>query len=137
MLNLASGNSSQHVGQQRDRLAAADPGLPDVAPGQLGDRTLPVGDPVQPGVVEGDQLTVRGGVHVGLEVAVPLVDGPPEGRQGVLQAGQVADVPAAMGERPWAAALEKAGHRRSLARPLSRPERPGHSNSVAAGMSSP
>ena len=119
MLNRASGNSSR---------ASASSGIGSVpptlacrtcAPRQLGDRPAAVGDPVQPRVVEDDQLAVGGGLHVGLEVAVALVDGPAERRHGVLQAGQIADVPAAMGEGPGRVAVQKAGHRRSLARPRS------------------
>ena len=100
MLNRASGNSSSR---------SASNGIGSVPPirarrtcahGSAAICPPPVGHPVQGQVVERDQLPVGGGVHVGFQVAEALVVGPAEGRHGVLQAGQIVDMPAAVGERP-------------------------------------
>jgi hypothetical protein len=65
-----------------------DPCLGNRRPGQLGDHADPVGDPVQPVVVEGDHDAIAGRVQVGLQVAVTESYRVLEGAQRVL----VADV---------------------------------------------
>ena len=58
MLKRASGKASSSSGQRGDGVAAADPGAPDHLVRRPGDQARGVGDPVQPGVVEGDQHPV-------------------------------------------------------------------------------
>ena len=94
------GPGAEQVGQQRDRLGAADPGRRP-PPGRAARQMRPgcVGDPVQRLVVEGQQDTVGGGVDVGLQVGVAEADGVLKGPPGVLR---VMARPAAVreGQRP-------------------------------------
>jgi hypothetical protein len=57
---------------------------------------VPVGRAVERGVVVDHRDAVGGGVRVQLQVAEALVDGAPERDQGVLAAGELVDVPAAV-----------------------------------------
>ena len=100
------GELLEQVDQAGDRLPPADPGLPDLRPGQVGDPTLPIGDPVERVVVEGQHHPVAGHVHVGLEVAV--AEGPrgPERGQRVLGTLEGA---AAVGERQRPCLVEEPG----------------------------
>ena len=80
MLKRAYGNSSKSWASVGHPLAAADERGRDLGVRELGDLALGVADPVQHGVVEGQQDAVAGGVHVGLEVAVAERDRVPERR---------------------------------------------------------
>ena len=103
------GQRREHVVQVGDGLGpvhAADPHpvqLGRRAPGEPADG---VGGAVEGAVVVDDRDPVGGGVHVELEVAEALVDGPPERRHGVLQAGQLVEVPAAVGVGAWSRPVE-------------------------------
>ncbi len=79
------GPGAEQVGQQRDRLGAADPGPGHLLPGQLGDPPGGVGHPVQGLVVERHHLAVGGGVRVGLQVGVAQLDRVLEREPGVLR----------------------------------------------------
>ena len=75
----------EELGQRRHLLAAADQRLAHLVEREIRDRALEVGDPVEHGVVEGQQHAVLGHVHVGLEVVVAERDRVLERRQGVLE----------------------------------------------------
>ena len=83
------GEGVEQLGQRRHCLGAADQGARDLGVAELGDRAAQVGDPVEHGVVEGEQHTVAGGVDVRLEVAITQGDRVPERRHGVLEARDV------------------------------------------------
>ena len=74
----------EQVDQPGDRVQPADPDVLQPGPGVLADQARPVGDPVEAVVMEGDQLIVRGGPHVGLEELEPQRQRPSEGVAGVL-----------------------------------------------------
>ena len=69
------GERVEQLVEQRDRLAAVDPGRRDLAPRQLVDASRPAARPRQVVVVERDDDAVGRHVDVGLEVAVAEVDG--------------------------------------------------------------
>ena len=85
------GKGHEEFAERRDGVDAVDPCLGDGGVRQLGDRALPVGDPVQHPIVEGQQHAVGGGVHVGLQISVAEADGLGERVQGVLavQVGRI------------------------------------------------
>ena len=58
MLNRAARELVEQLGQRRHLLAAADQRPADLVEGEVGDRALLVGDPVEHGVVEGEQHAV-------------------------------------------------------------------------------
>ena len=114
----ASGNSSSSSSKSGTGSVPATRAVPHLAP-RAGRAIRPaaVGHPVQRRVVEGDELAVRGGVHIGLDVAVAELDRAPERGRGVLQAVRR---PAPVGEGERAGMVEVGvayarGHRRSIA----------------------
>ena len=104
MLKRARGELVEELGQGRHLLAAADQRAAYLLEGELRDRALAVGDPVEDAVVEGEQHAVGGDVDVGLEVVVAQRHRVLERRQGVLEALDLGVVgAAAVGEREHAA----------------------------------
>ena len=85
MLTRTSGQVPRMSVEQRDGLATVDPRLLHLGPRQLADGARAVGDAVEPVVVERDEDAVGRGVHVGLEVSVPEVDGVLERGERVLR----------------------------------------------------
>jgi hypothetical protein len=83
------GQLLEQVGHPRHGVGSGHPHLGELVGAQVRQPAGAVGEPVQPGVVEGQQRAVGGHVHVGLEVAVAQVEGVPEGVQRVLRAQQV------------------------------------------------
>ena len=80
-----------------------------------GDRASPIGDPVQPVVVKGDQYAVASDVGVRFEVAVPECHGDLERHKRVL--GCLAG-PAAVGERDRPVVIEEGVHSSRSAPPI-------------------
>ncbi len=64
------GPGPEQVLEHRYLASAVDTRPPDLVPGEVADRSRAIRDPIEPGIVEGDQHTVCGDVHVGLEVAI-------------------------------------------------------------------
>ncbi len=67
------------------RLGAPDPCRGDLCIGQLGDRSTSVGDAIEHVVVEGEQHSVAGQVHIGFEMPITECRGAAESRDGVFQ----------------------------------------------------
>ncbi len=70
--------------QQWDRFPAIYTGATDLAPFELLDHAIAVGDPVESVVVEGEDLPVSREVCIGLDVSIAEGDGPGERGHGVL-----------------------------------------------------
>ena len=75
----------EKLGRVLEHEAALLAGLAHRGIRQVRDGTRGVGDAVEVGVVEGEQVAVRRGVHVGLEIAVAEPHGGAERGQGVLE----------------------------------------------------
>lgn len=78
------GKRFEEVGEERYRFASVDTGRGDRGPRKFGDSTLPTAGSLQVVVVERDEHSVGGQMHVGLEVAVSECVGVGEGGQCVL-----------------------------------------------------
>lgn len=83
-VHVGVGECLEQILEPHDLLGSRDPGDAHLVPRHLGDLPLPVGDPVQTAVVEGDDHTVAGDVNIGLDVGVAEIDGMPKGPFGVL-----------------------------------------------------
>src|SRR4051794_2003095 len=98
----------EQVDEARDRLAATDEHRAYVGVRQIAQPLRRTGHPLQHGIVEGDQLSVVGRVHVGLQVAVAEGRRVLEGEHGVLETGYVRMAgSAAVGEGEDAAVLHR------------------------------
>lgn len=100
----------QQLLEQRDRFPSVDEGQAHLAPGEILDHPLPIGDPIEAIVMEGQHLTIGGEMRIGLDIAIPQSHRPGEGRHGVL--GPVSGA-AAVGEGDGTAVVEEgmgAGH---------------------------
>ncbi|PSK98003.1 hypothetical protein CLV63_10651 [Murinocardiopsis flavida] len=124
------GPGAEQVLKDGDGFAAADPGASDLGVGQVGDGAGAVGGAVERGVVEREEDTVGGGVHVGLQVAVPEADRVPERGRGVLQFG--AHPPGGIGDPTAPVGQCDGGGRVEVCRSHNR-SMPGRARTAASG----
>ena len=113
------GELVEELGEGRHLLAATDQRAAYLLEGQVRDRALLVGDPVQDAVVERQQHPVGGDVDVGLQVVVAERDRVLESGEGVLQAldlGVVGTAP--VREREHASRRGPSTSRTSVASPV-------------------
>jgi len=106
------GERLQQVGHGADLAGAADPGGANLVPGQVGDDTGVVGDPVQLVVVERHQHAIGGDMHISLKVPVPQLHSGGEGPDGVF--GGIAGT-TAMGKCEWEGMVKERMRRRHAA----------------------
>lgn len=75
----------QHLVEPQDRIRAGDARFGDLGPREVDDPSGAVGHAVELVVVERDQDAVGGGVNVGLEIAIPNLNGVPKRPFGVFR----------------------------------------------------
>ena len=75
----------QHLVEPQDRIRAGDARFGDLGPREVDDPSGAVGHAVELVVVERDQDAIGGGVNVGLEIAIPNLDGVPKRPFGVFR----------------------------------------------------